>query len=965
MIKFLKNYGLLVIPIFWGLIIYFFWFDDGNFVAGSDYFPAFHPHSIYNAFFSWDEQNLGRAAFFSQGSIFPYYSFWVGLYMAGFSLKLTTILWFSALLSGLSLSFYYFSKIITTNQSARAISSLFYTFNPFVVTIIFLHSYIFSLIFVPLLLRLLWEYFKEFNNKYLAWIFIIQIFTFVIFQTPALLFVDFIIVGGFTLFLFIKKVNGTFGSQERKGRIYFSLCKIIIGVIIVNSFAIFPITGFFFTNKDALSNSINSSEQFTLDKEIGLKSQETSLLNLFVFEGKWTWGSKGVNDKVYLPYSLEYKTPIVIVCLYGLLIFSLSFLLFKEVRNNDLSLFFLFFALIILIFTNSLQEPFKDFNLFLYEHVSSYRVFKEIYNKTMGVYLFMNTLLFCISFSEVFKKLENRKYLKFSVSTVLVIMIGVAGFPFLTGSVIPKGDKALSTYEINIPEYWEHGIYDFYNESREDRRVFLLPINQDLNIRYFWEGGEYVGVDRANLLIPRSIIAYDDLGTNNDFSTELIYSTYYAFYNNKSAFKEMLNIMDVGTIVQRDDLSQESKQPAIKHDESEKEILNQYSFGELRSIGELSIFKTSHQDNGIRFYIPSKVVLAENASDLSNIVSSPLYERGSAIFFNSQNSNIEKVFPVAGYAVKDALGNVFNSANLSFEDGFWSKKVEDCSRGMEGLAAVEQIISEDATEGAYSLELRSANHVACTHIVLPANLKKGGKYIFSFDHKNVKGDSAAYGYILHGEKDRSSGEDISSPKEEWHHVGRTIIPEEDINSISIYFYSPSDGTKVVINRFDAVSIEKASLEVVPLREDVLSMPPIVEYTKIDPTKYKVYVRGAKTKFPLVFLESFRKEWKIYISDTGSSDESFFESYFKDDVMESEHLLVNGYANAWIVDPGQLCAQANSCSRNEDGSFDLTLTVEFWPQRLVYLGAILSGSVLIASVGYLLFRKYKESKKRDE
>ncbi len=41
--------------------------------------------------------------------------------------------------------------------------------------------------------------------------------------------------------------------------------------------------------------------------------------------------------------------------------------------------------------------------------------------------------------------------------------------------------------------------------------------------------------------------------------------------------------------------------------------------------------------------------------------------------------------------------------------------------------------------------------------------------------------------------------------------------------------------------------------------------PVLEFKKIDPTKYRVRVHGAKNDFPLIFSEAFHSGWKLYFS----------------------------------------------------------------------------------------------------
>jgi len=213
--------------------------------------------------------------------------------------------------------------------------------------------------------------------------------------------------------------------------------------------------------------------------------------------------------------------------------------------------------------------------------------------------------------------------------------------------------------------------------------------------------------------------------------------------------------------------------------------------------------------------------------------------------------------------------------------------------------------------------------------------------------------------------------------------------------------------------------------------------PVLEFKKINPTKYKVVVHHAQGDFPLVFSESFHDGWKMYLADKKSqvinnselanyktldgniddqanreevnkfidqglisslgdgkekeiqhqkwennkeqldyiekynidfisknfqgtiqndnlSDGKFYETWFQKPIDDENHLMVNGYANSWTIDTDKICqANIDKCTKNPDGSYDFELTVEFWPQRLFYIGLAVSGITLFGCIIYLV------------
>jgi hypothetical protein len=141
--------------------------------------------------------------------------------------------------------------------------------------------------------------------------------------------------------------------------------------------------------------------------------------------------------------------------------------------------------------------------------------------------------------------------------------------------------------------------------------------------------------------------------------------------------------------------------------------------------------------------------------------------------------------------------------------------------------------------------------------------------------------------------------------------------------------------------------------------------PTITFKKINPTHYQVKVENAKAPFFLVFSESYDTQWKAYAEDKGIEFKEIIVSYKNVNVKEAKpemkftpsdilylfakqlpddnHFIVNGYANAWYINPKEI-------DKNHDGNF--TITLYFWPQSLFYLGLFISGTTLLGCLGYL-------------
>lgn len=133
-----------------------------------------------------------------------------------------------------------------------------------------------------------------------------------------------------------------------------------------------------------------------------------------------------------------------------------------------------------------------------------------------------------------------------------------------------------------------------------------------------------------------------------------------------------------------------------------------------------------------------------------------------------------------------------------------------------------------------------------------------------------------------------------------------------------------------------------------LEEDIQS--PKITYTKINFTKYRIKIENAKKPFFLIFSESFHPYWRVYILNKNrTSKNSIFDTLGKNSLSESQHYLVNGFANSWYITP-----------KNSSGAENYEIIVEFWPQRFLYFGLLVLFITIPILLLILFFKKWKNN-----
>jgi hypothetical protein len=152
---------------------------------------------------------------------------------------------------------------------------------------------------------------------------------------------------------------------------------------------------------------------------------------------------------------------------------------------------------------------------------------------------------------------------------------------------------------------------------------------------------------------------------------------------------------------------------------------------------------------------------------------------------------------------------------------------------------------------------------------------------------------------------------------------------------------------------------------------------------MNPTKFRIYIRGLKKQQELVFNDSFHEGWNLFLEKNPNDSFCLKHKVFEDKmttecaikefsisvndlfylvkkpIFEETHTLENDFANKWIVDKDYVVGNFDKSyyKVNEDGSIDVEFLMYFRPQSFFYLGTIISLSVF--AIVIVLHLKYKK------
>lgn len=309
-------------------------------------------------------------------------------------------------------------------------------------------------------------------------------------------------------------------------------------------------------------------------------------------------------------------------------------------------------------------------------------------------------------------------------------------------------------------------------------------------------------------------------------------------------------------------------------------------------------------------------------------------------------------------------------ANPSFEDGTWSKKVGDCHSYDDNAILAMSLNGKEKSDGQKSLQLEATRHIACTSAKIP--VKSDSVYLLNFDYQGENADWAGYYLGFNDTSGTSISEKLEIKDKNWNSFEKKILVPTGADIMSLYVYAyENDGKNKNIVRYDNFSLaEIPDLEnkyyLVSEPKEELKEPQSTEFELINPTKKLVHIKGAETPFFLAMSESYHPQWQLQMNN--EKIQGFFEKWWPfakpERIKDEYHYELNGFLNAWYVDVNELCQEGNAaCVKNEDGTYDMELVIEFWPQRWFYFGLIISGTTLVGCLGYLIisWRKRKKEK----
>jgi hypothetical protein len=252
--------------------------------------------------------------------------------------------------------------------------------------------------------------------------------------------------------------------------------------------------------------------------------QRDSILNLFQLNPIWGWRYTDI-----YPYAPAYSTPLLLAVVFVPALLAFSALLNGRIPRH-IVLPATTIALVLLLICTALHGPWQSINLFLFQHVPFFWLFRQPDTKFLGYIVMVYAVLIGYQAEWLTAWIAHlvwrRPWMARSARVGTVALLGslfvIAAFPIVTGQVAGAAtDHRRSTIITNrmaVPAYWFE-LARFLSQHDPQARILVLPNDDFYAMPYRW------GFYGSDLLVtellpnPAVILSNASLGYTSNTST--------------------------------------------------------------------------------------------------------------------------------------------------------------------------------------------------------------------------------------------------------------------------------------------------------------------------------------------------------------------------------------------------------------------------------------------------------------
>lgn len=513
---------LFLIP----LILVVIWFMNGLIMGGGEEGLTFYnPSKSLELSGTWEEYATGAHNFGSLPMttlLYPISFLNEKFHIPNFILQAGTF--FILLVVG-TLSVYFLTLNLLSQHQFRhkvaLVSSLFYLLNPFTISQIWGRSitaqyFAFALLPISILIFLIGLK----KRKYIFTVFLTLVS--IIFST-AFGFVTFLMT--YWLVLALTFIYWVITSKQKKKGLLFGLFFFILSLFLFIVGHFWWLQGYIPVSNNIASERLGDPER-NLGSLIGVSRNFTPDLVIRLLQKSY-FSSEGYYGKIYvsLPFQLISLIPPIFVIL-GLI------KVFKIIELKTFKFFVILFALGLFVSLGA-NPPLGWLFVWIFKNISFLQPFRNPYEKFGLIYVLGYAPLFALGIVYFFQLFQQR-FKIWGLLTILILTCGIFAWPIWTGRIHAVLDKKIG---IPVPSYYQD-LSEFLDKNSEGYRVFMTPLWGGDSSSYLWEDKIYQGTDPSLYLLAQPTI-----------SNTLQGPYYYDFISNIRRYMERINLAPALTLL--------------------------------------------------------------------------------------------------------------------------------------------------------------------------------------------------------------------------------------------------------------------------------------------------------------------------------------------------------------------------------------------------------------------------------
>ncbi len=582
---FLKKDKFAIIFLFAvSLLIVFFWFKDGSYIAGGETnLSIWNADKTLNVYkFGWIDLGLGYSSPFWLPRL-PFYLL-ANLLNNLFDPVLTQAIIFGILIFVGGVGMYLLAKHLFEGKDrfVALLAAGFYILNLYAQSQIwarFIIAGFFTWACFPLFLYF-WMNWIENGKRLHIFIFLVfSLFVSSAFSHPAFMFAFWLMA---VLFSFFKTISKYEDSKTKK----LVVLRTILGItawIIFNIWWIYP----YIKLQDSVISNIHDWK-YDLASLVGVSVDSTMenvllLRHKFFFERLDYWGN-------FYKSTFSYLISMMILG-----ISALGFIKAKVLKEYKYLVVLVIVGFFICKGTN---PPFGvAIFSFLFEYIPLARVFRSSYEKFGTVWLMMYSIFFAYGFKFILQ--QSSRIWKFILTVLFIpLFFGVLVWPMWKSGPFSPQARVFIPNDYNLAN-------TYLNNISYGGRILSLPIIPGEGVRYDWGNSAYYGLEPSDILFSKSTISNT---VRYKYADDKYMEIYNAFIQRKE-IDTLLSETDIEYLVLHNELD-----PSYSNASSSaevKETLKRYpSVKFLKSIGFLDIYTNTN-------FVPNSHIVIEGEAKYS------------------------------------------------------------------------------------------------------------------------------------------------------------------------------------------------------------------------------------------------------------------------------------------------------------------------------------------------------------